>query len=270
MKRFLLLLLALACVLAMVACDDEKKDSSKKEEDESTASVPAGGSTDESAGETNSKEDASSEPEDVFGEEDARELLEGCMDAFLAFDTDTLKSYCHDSDDFSSSGFLQFEKLGKGDFGDIFGEDMALFAGHEDKVQAMMQALVDKMKASMSYEVGACEHPNETTYLFEVDVTVVDPDTVGTLFTQQLSESFSQEAMTELVLELFANGTITESTSETELYSILIPIILDMMTEALMGVEFPTTVISGQFAVTQKNDVWLNDIDYEGVPGLFV
>lgn len=269
LKRILLLLLALACVLAMVACDDKKESSSKKDDDDEDESVEITVSDDADSDVTEASSEESA-PAPEISVEDADAAIKAFFDALVQLDATGLKDACHDSEIFYSESFLEFEKICSGDFGEMLGDDAAMFAGHEEKLGEMAQAIVDLVAGTMSYQLGEGIQSGNDAVVYDVEITMLVTDQLGSLLSEHLYNSISQEAILQLVSELMAEGTITDQTTEEELYDILIPIILDMTIDAIKDMEVPCETVSGKFAVVSKDGVLLVDLDYEGTPGIFV
>lgn len=269
LKRILLLLLALACVLAMVACDDKKESSSKKDDDDEDESVEITVSDDADSDITEASSEESV-PAPEISVEDADAAIKAFFDALVQLDATGLKDACHDSEIFYSESFLEFEKICSGDFGEMLGDDAAMFAGHEEKLGEMVQAIIDKLSQTMSYQLSEGRRIGNDTVVYDVEMTMFNADQIGTIMTEQLSNALSEQVVIQLVTELMSNGTITNSTTEEELYEILIPVILDMVIDAIRNMELTSQTISGEFAVIEKDGVLLVDLDYEETPGIFV
>ena len=144
-----------------------------------------------------------------------------------------------------------------------------MFAGHEEKLQEMVQAIIDNMASSISYELSEGSQTGDDTFTFDTKLIVFDPKTANTAFEQQLANAMTQEKLMELVTELMNNGTITQSSTEEELYAVLIPTFLDIAIEAIQNVELPTKTISGKLTINVKNGALLVDLDHKDTPSIF-
>jgi hypothetical protein len=176
MKRFLLLLLALACVLSMVACDDKKESSSKKDDDDEDESVEITVSDDADSDVTEASSEESV-PAPEISVEDADAAIKAFFDALVQLDATGLKDACHDSEIFYSESFLEFEKICSGDFGEMLGDDAAMFAGHEEKLGEMVQAIIDNMANSISYELSEGRQTGDDTFTFDTNLIMFDSQT---------------------------------------------------------------------------------------------
>ena len=272
MKRFLLLLLALACVLSMVACDTKQSSKKDKDNDEDQSIVESVENiedieSDNEANGTLSEETDEDVPTVSLG--NAKLVADGFLKALSKLNAEELKTYCHESAIFTSKSFLEYENLCSGNFEGMLGENESMFAGHEEKLREMVQAIIDNMANSISYELSEGRQTGDDTFTFDTKLIMFDSQTADTAFEQQLANAMTQEKLMELVTELMNNGTITESSTEEELYAVLIPTILDIAIEAIQNVKLPTQTISGKLTVNVKNGALLVDLDHKDTPGIF-
>lgn len=202
--------------------------------------------------------------------EEAAPVVEGFLSAFSALDAPAMKTYAHESKVFEQEAFLNFEKICNGGLMDMMGEDAAIFAGNEEQLERLVTAMIEKLSSTISYKISEGKQLADGSVEFDVEVTVFDPESVNVHFGQHLANSMSQEKLMEIVTELMNNGTITESTTEEEMMSILMPVIMDIAIEAIQTMELSTTTISGTLVVTRKDGAVLLDLDREKTPGLFV
>lgn len=234
MKRLLALLLALMCVISMVACSEEK---SKKTEEEETVS-----------------------------EEDAREVAEGFMDAYIQLDLDGMKKYIDDPD------FLD-EKLGEDIDIDSMIDTYVEEAIKEDpelepvkeEMKSFMSTAMDKYLSAISYEIMDVEE-DDGTFTYTVELTIPDENT-------DMSEymELDEDAYASLIMEGISNGTIT--TTE-DVYTV----IFEAIEEKLAEIEFDTTTkeiklvvreVDGELKViAEESSEFTEDLNIKN-PGFF-
>ena len=196
MKRLLALLLALVCVISMVACSGEK---AKKAEEETVT------------------------------EEDAREVAEGFMDAYVQLDVDGMKKYIDDPavlDDELGEGF-DIEAM----IDELVEESVAEnpeLESIKEEMRSLMSTVMYKYIGTLSYEILDVEE-DDGTFTYTVELTIPDENT-------DMSEymELDEEAYASLIMEGISNGTIT--TTE-DVYSV----IFGAMEEKIAEIEFDTT-----------------------------
>lgn len=210
MKRLLALLLALVCVISMVACSGEK---AKKAEEETVT------------------------------EEDAREVAEGFMDAYVQLDVDGMKKYIDDPavlDDELGEGF-DIEAM----IDELVEESVAEnpeLESIKEEMRSLMSTVMYKYIGTLSYEILDVEE-DDGTFTYTVELTLPDENA-------DISEymEFDEEAYTTLILEGISNGTIT---TPEDMYTVILEAIEEKVAEA----EFKT--------VTEEMEIVVEEVDGE-------
>ncbi len=221
MKKLLSLLLALVLTFSLAAC--------------------GGG-----AGDKNSKVNDS--------KEEATEVVEGFMDAYIDFDFADLEDYV---DDFSDLP----EEIQELDFSsaldEIIDEMPDGLSAYRDDWEDVFNRLFDIAKECMDYKITDVNEESKDEYIFTVDLTVPDFESVD--FDSLVTNAMSEDTMMDLVTMGQASGELSEAPTEEEIMAFLAPTIIQKINDALYDVEFETESQEIELVVVEENNEWMID-----------
>ena len=189
------------------------------------------------------------------GKEEAEKTVNGFMDAFCEFDTEAMKDYVDDETVVPEEFDNNF------DVNKLLENLPAEFADYEDEFEEIISDLLKKITRKVSYEVKEVEE-KDGKYIFALDVTVPE---VSADLGNVLKESVNSEAITELVVDKFNSGEITETSTEKDIYRIIMPVVIENMKKSLNNIEFDLETKEKELVVFEQDGKWLIDTKASGL-----
>ena len=188
-------------------------------------------------------------------EELATETAEKAMSAFCEMDLEGMMKVF---DTEESAEELPFKN--KEDLYDMFMETMAEdgdISGFEDMIKPLAESVVDAFLNSINYEIKDVAEL-DGSYIFKIAFSSINFDNLPD-FEAVLSTPEIESKVEELAIDLFEKGDITEDMSEDEMMKVMMPDIVDLIEEAVIGsIEDMTPVdAEGTLVVYEKDGKWL-------------
>lgn len=232
MKKLMALLLALVLSFSLVACGKNTEKDDTKEETKATDKAE----------------------KDI---EEATAVVEDFMDALMDLDAKKAAKYIDDEDAIPEE-FSQYsdalDDVLEGMMSGLPAEVEAYRDDIESRMKGFMDKVVAKAKDVMDYEITDVEKDGDN-YVFTVSLTAADD--ASDPFADLDIETFLAEKATEW----YEDGTITDSSTEEDLFELMIPAMFDYMEEALDDVELETTTNSTELVVVPDGNDWIISAD---------
>lgn len=182
--------------------------------------------------------------------EEAEKTLNGFMDGYCELNAEEMKNYVDDDD------IPIIEEVEKFDIDKLIGEVPDEFADYEEELKEILADFVERMKETVSYEVKEVEE-KAGSYIFTLDVTV--PDINSDELESAFAESVDQNALQQLVLDKYATGELTETSTEKDIYKIMMPEVIKGFEKTLDNMKVEEETEEKEIVVTEQNGKWLID-----------
>lgn len=224
-KKLLALVLSLMLVLSFAGCSSDTANEEKDEKEK----------VEEKADKKEKKEEKEKTPE-----EEAEAVAEAFMDAYIDFDSATLVKLVNDADELPE--IFQQDILDQ-----LVEEASAELPGYEEDFKEVFEVMFNSIKKELSYEIIDVEE-DEDKFTFTVSTSTPDFDNIS------FDDYFSDEAMSNLLSEMLANGEITEDMSEEELMDTVMTAYFDMAKEVFTEIDFGTAIVETECKVVVVKD----------------
>ena len=225
MKKLLALMLALMLVFSMFACS----------------------STGDADGENGKKKSA---------EDEAKETVDAFMSDLVDFKFDGIENYFVNPDSLPESITNLDMNTSLEAAMSTLPPEMSSFRADFEKI---FNDVIDKAKADFSYEIKEIKKgEDKDTYVVTVALTMPNLDED---FESFLGDFLNEEAVTEIAMRLISEGKITASTTEEEMYAVIIPEVVALFEKALDTVEFEVSTSDKDLVVVEDDGKWLIDAE---------
>ena len=178
--------------------------------------------------------------------EEAEAIAKTFLDGVTNLDADMIKTAI---DDPAKAGeFTEFDtKL------DEFKSTVPeMLKPYEENINKLFDAVVEKVKSEMSYTIKETKVEGDKAI---VTVDVVMPDFDKFDGAALLSGIADQSAIATLTQKLLLEGKITQSMSQEDLMTLLIPALIDSAAESIDSVELESTTKTVDLTVYEKDGV---------------
>lgn len=179
---------------------------------------------------------------------EAEKALVGFMDALCDFDADAMVDYVVDPDAIP-------EEIKNVNVETLMATMPEMLAEYEDDFRDVFTALVEKFTSGIKYEIKDSEEVDEG-YAFTLDVSMPEGNPADSL-----QDLFTEETLTELVMEKVSSGEIALDSSEEEIMAAVMPALFDMMNKEIESMEFEIETTEKEIIVSEVDGEWLVDID---------
>lgn len=224
MKKVLCLLLALATVLAFAGCGNKQ--------------APA------------SETPAAETPAPVSDEDQAKAVVEGYINALFTFDAEEAKKYVDDESVIGEAPDVDA-------IVDALLAEAPMMEDYRGDLTDLLNLTLDTMMANADYKLGDITKDGDN-FVIAAEITLPDMTSDPTI---ALQEAMSEDAMTDVAMKLMDEGKITESTTEEEMFAIIMPEVFKIAEEEIEKMEFETATTEGKFVVVKNGDNWVIDTE---------
>lgn len=177
-------------------------------------------------------------------EGEARVALENYITAYLQFDADAVSEYVDETP----------KDLDALNFDSFMGSLPEMFSPYENELKGMYDNLIGKFTEKTAYEIVGVEGEGEE-YTYTVSVTIPDFDNIN--IEDVLSESLSEDVITNMVVEALRSGNLTVNSSEDDVIAFVMPKIIEIANEAISDISVDFYEEEQEFVVTLKDGKWL-------------
>lgn len=192
-------------------------------------------------------------------------VVEAFMDAYLAMDFQTATTYLDDASvlkdaveyDSAKQGFLD-DFVGQTPEMEPYRDDFEEFFDH------MMQSIMD----SIQYKIISTDvDGSNATVKIQVDA----PDFDSIDMDAAMESVTGEDALMKILMPLIEDGTLTQNSTQEEMYDILVPEMIRLMTEAMdeaIANADPSESGEDDFHLVQKDGKWIIDTEKSDIEGL--
>ncbi len=195
----------------------------------------------------------------LFGnpEQEATETAESFMDCLVNLEFDELGRYVVDEDALPPEiTELDIDAEFKKALGDLPAEMTA----YEADFEKIFDAIVNKIKEGLSYEIKSIDRNDFEGYTITVALTSPDFDTVD--FDTVFSDIADEGALSDIILQMTNEGKITASSTEQEIIDLVMPEVIKLMEDAILDIEFDVTTEEEDLVIVKTDDgEWLIDVE---------
>jgi hypothetical protein len=183
-----------------------------------------------------------------LSEDDAREVAEGFLDAFLEMDTEKMLEFVDDKDELPE----EFEEgLGalKENLIDELGDQLG---DYEEQLADIIDTLIEKCIAVLEYEITEVKQ-NDDSYEFTVEITAPGDDFEDSL-KSALNNKLNTNAIQQIVTRLMQEGKITATSTQKEISDALMPELLKLIEDVIDDIEIETETTENTLVVYETED----------------
>ena len=127
--------------------------------------------------------------------------------------------------------------------------------------------MINKMKEKLSYEIKSIERADKgNEYIVSFDLTTPDVDNVD--FEAIITEKMNETVMNDMIMKMFEEGTISETTSQEEMMDLIMSEVLPVIRDTVTTIDYDVTTEEKELIVIESEDgKWLidaerSDLDY--------
>lgn len=169
-----------------------------------------------------------------LSEDDAREVAEKFMNAYMEMDADTIKKLADDKDELPEE-ILDF-KGWDAEKEEIMENLPAELSGYTKDMEKIVDTVIDKALDAMDYKITKVKEV-EGGFEVSVEINAIN-GAMGDSFGEILTDSMDQSAMMQLVTKLMQEGKISVTSSQEDMMKVLMPEIIKIIGDAVEKIEF--------------------------------